>query len=117
MAPQPPRMRTLIRWSGAGHHPGRPAHQGAPHWLHQVRASEKGNELRWRETGLSEHRAEGAGRELPMHLGTMTVRSWPRSLTWLPRWLTCTKPTLDNAAMTSAPPTTGSAGLTPTAGP
>lgn len=32
-----------------------------------MRASEKGEELRWRETGLSEHRAEGAGRKLPMH--------------------------------------------------
>ena len=32
-----------------------------------MRASEKGSELRRRETGLSEHLAEGAGRKLPMH--------------------------------------------------
>ena len=30
-------------------------------------ASEKGDELRRRETGPSEHRAERAGRKLPMH--------------------------------------------------
>ncbi len=32
-----------------------------------MRASEKGDELRRRETGLSEHRTEGASRKLPMH--------------------------------------------------
>jgi len=48
--------------------------------------------------------------------GTMTVRPSLRSFTWLPRWLTCSSPSLARAATTAAPLTTGSAGLTQRAG-
>ena len=74
--------------------------------------SEKGDELRQRETGLSEHRAERVGRKCPMHRHNdrPAVAS---ELHMAARWLTCTNPALARAAMTSAPPTTGSPGLTP----
>ncbi len=43
----------------------------------------------------------------------MTTRPLaPRSLAWLPRWLTCANPALSRTLIAAAPERTGSAGLT-----